>query len=83
MRTLAVQLRLDWSEMDLFGHINNVAYFKYLQAARVHFWEEMGLLQNGKPGQVGPMLASAKCVYALRFLPKRKTFFKQGASQLS
>ena len=38
-----LQLRLDWSEMDLFGHINNVSYFKYIQASRVHYWEQSGI----------------------------------------
>ncbi|MCE3258723.1 MAG: hypothetical protein K0S12_364, partial [Bacteroidetes bacterium] len=32
-----IKIQLDWSEMDLFGHVNNVAYFKYIQAARVNY----------------------------------------------
>jgi len=31
-------IRIDWSEMDLFGHVNNVMYFKYIQASRVNYW---------------------------------------------
>ena len=51
-------LRLDWSEMDLYGHINNVSYFKYGQAARVNFWETIGLTaQDGKSG-LGPSIAA-------------------------
>lgn len=51
-------LRLDWSEQDLYGHINNVSYFKYQQAARVAFWEGVGLTaQDGKSG-LGPALAA-------------------------
>jgi acyl-CoA thioester hydrolase len=51
-------LRLDWSEQDLYGHINNVSYFKYQQAARVAFWEAIGLTaQDGKSG-IGPALAA-------------------------
>ncbi len=26
---IILTLRIDWSEMDLFGHINNVMYAKY------------------------------------------------------
>jgi len=29
--------------MDLFGHVNNVAYFKYVQAARVNYCESVGI----------------------------------------
>lgn len=58
-----LSLRIDWSEMDLFGHVNNVAFLKYVQAARVNFWEhtsiqnELGI--NGK----GPILASVSCQF--------------------
>ena len=41
-----LQLRIDWSELDLFGHVNNVMYFKYIQAARVHFWQAAGIYQQ-------------------------------------
>lgn len=56
-----LSLRLDWSEMDLFGHINNVSYFKYAQAARVNYWETIGLTQLHNDMQIGPMLASTSC----------------------
>jgi acyl-CoA thioester hydrolase len=55
-----LNLRLDWSEMDLFGHINNVSYFKYVQAARVNYWETIGV-NSLKEGGVGPMLLSTSC----------------------
>lgn len=56
-----LQLRLDWSEMDLFGHINNVSYFKFVQASRVNYWETIGLTQLHNSMQIGPMLASTTC----------------------
>ena len=28
-----ITLRIDWSELDLFGHVNNVAFHKYAQTA--------------------------------------------------
>jgi acyl-CoA thioester hydrolase len=54
-------LRLDWSEMDLFGHINNVSYFKYIQASRVNYWESIGLTQLHSEMKLGPILASTSC----------------------
>ena len=38
-----IDIRIDWSEMDLFGHVNNVAYFKYVQASRVNYCETVGI----------------------------------------
>jgi len=56
-----LSLRLDWSEMDLFGHINNVMYFKYIKASRVNYWETMGIAKDFATTKVGPILASTKC----------------------
>ena len=54
-------LRLDWSEMDLFGHINNVSYFKFIQASRVHYWELTGIAASFGETGVGPILLSTGC----------------------
>lgn len=56
-------LRIDWSEMDLFGHVNNVAYFKYVQASRVNYWEVSGLDELFRTQRVGPILLSASCQF--------------------
>src|SRR5688572_26327229 len=56
-----LKLRLDWSEMDLFGHVNNVSYFKYVQASRVNYWEAIGLTQLFQETKVGAILASTGC----------------------
>jgi acyl-CoA thioester hydrolase len=56
-------LRLDWSEMDLFGHINNVAYFKYIQASRVNYWELTGLAASFNETKTGPILLSTGCQF--------------------
>ncbi len=56
-----IKLRLDWSELDSFQHINNVSFFKYIQSARVNFWEVFGINKTHRESNIGPMLASAKC----------------------
>jgi acyl-CoA thioester hydrolase len=56
-------LRLDWSEMDLFGHINNVSYFKFIQASRVHYWELTGLAASFADTRIGPILLSTGCQF--------------------
>jgi acyl-CoA thioester hydrolase len=57
----SLHLRLDWSELDLYGHINNVSYFKYLQASRINYWEQIGMHSLLETGGVGPMLAATQC----------------------
>jgi acyl-CoA thioester hydrolase len=56
-------IRIDWSEMDLFGHVNNVAYFKYIQASRVNYWEVSGLDAMFKENKIGPILLSTGCTF--------------------
>ncbi len=58
---IKLKLRIDWSEMDLFGHVNNVSFFKYMQAARVNYWEVLGLSDSYERTKIGPILASSQC----------------------
>jgi len=56
-----LELRIDWSELDYYGHVNNVSFFKYIQAARVNYWDQIGLTQSHRETNTGPMLVSCKC----------------------
>lgn len=61
--SVKLNIRLDWSEMDLFGHINNVAFMKFVQAGRVNYWEKIGLSKMHEEQKQGPMLASTGCTF--------------------
>lgn len=56
-----LKLRIDWAELDLFGHVNNVMFLKYAQAARLHYWEQIGLYESFKETGIGSMVASVSC----------------------
>lgn len=56
-----LQLRIDWSELDYFGHVNNVSFFKYIQTSRVNYWDRIGLTESHRATNIGPMLASCRC----------------------
>ena len=58
-----LELRIDWSDLDLFGHVNNVAYFKYIQAARVGFCEQVGLTSMNEKGKPGFIIAATNCIF--------------------
>ncbi|MEI8280482.1 MAG: acyl-CoA thioesterase [Bacteroidota bacterium] len=60
---IQLQLRIDWSEIDLFGHVNNVMYFKYIQASRVNYWETIHLTDRLDKDKIGPILASTQCQF--------------------
>lgn len=58
---IELALRIDWSDLDAFGHVNSLSFLRYVQAARVHYWEQIGLYQAFLADRRGPMLASVRC----------------------
>lgn len=73
-----LELRIDWSEIDLFGHVNNVAIFKYVQAARVNYLETIGLMQLQLETKMGPILASTSCQFCKPlFYPGQVTIYSK------
>jgi acyl-CoA thioester hydrolase len=58
-----MKLRIDWADMDLFGHVNNVSFFRYLQASRVNYWEESGMNELFIKEKKGPLLANTSCKF--------------------
>ncbi|RZS99613.1 acyl-CoA thioesterase [Aquimarina brevivitae] len=58
---LSLTLRIDWSEMDTYQHVNNINFMKYMQSARVQFWQVSGLQELYNTTKKGPMLVSTKC----------------------
>lgn len=57
---LELILRIDWSEQDLFGHINNVMISKYVQSARVNLWDKIGLSEMFRSQKIGATVAATK-----------------------
>ena len=61
--------RIDWSDLDLLGHVNNIAFSRFLQAARVEYCGRVGL--EVFPGMTtGPILAASRVQFlAQLFFP--------------
>lgn len=53
-----LELPIDWSDIDAFGHVNNLIILKYAQTARVNYLEAIGLMKSQKEEGKGPILAS-------------------------
>ena len=60
---IQLDIKMDWSEMDLFGHINNVAYFKYVQAARVNYLESVGINTADPENKLSFAVAASSCQF--------------------
>ncbi|MBL0869649.1 MAG: acyl-CoA thioesterase [Phycisphaerales bacterium] len=59
---IVIEIPVAWGEMDAFGHVNNVAYFRYIESSRVAFCTAVGWMPTGSQGQAGvwPILHSAQ-----------------------
>jgi acyl-CoA thioester hydrolase len=58
-----IRLRIDWSELDSFGHVNNLAILRYAQTARLNYMEETGMMRFHEEHDIGPVLASTSCQF--------------------
>lgn len=59
----SIVLKIDWSDLDLFGHVNNVAFFKYIQSARVNYCELIGLTSINESGKLSFIVAAINCTF--------------------
>lgn len=62
MKEFKTEIILAWSDLDLFGHINNVAYFRFIQQARVTVLENLGV-QTNEAGLNSFIVAASSCEF--------------------
>jgi acyl-CoA thioester hydrolase len=58
---LSVPVDMAWGELDAFGHANNVAYFRWLETARMHYLRSIGLTHPDEQEGIGLLLAETRC----------------------
>ncbi len=58
-----IEIPVAWGEMDAFQHVNNVAYYRYFESARIMYSEKLGLHMLKERTGIGPILGSASCKY--------------------
>jgi len=58
---VVIELPVAWGEMDAFGHVNNIVYFRYFESARIAYFEKVGYLGVMEETSIGPILASTRC----------------------
>ena len=58
-----VKIPVAWGDMDAFGHINNIRYFKYFETARIRYFEVVNLADIMNQSSIGPILASTSAKF--------------------
>lgn len=52
---VSIDLPVQWGDMDAFQHVNNVAYLRWFESARIAHFDKAGLF--GRMPALGPILA--------------------------
>ena len=55
------EMKMRWGEMDALAHMNNVAYIRYFEEARVAWFYELDISYDSK--SEGPILGTINCRY--------------------
>jgi acyl-CoA thioester hydrolase len=58
-----VTIPIRYADIDAQRHLNNVAYFTFMEHARVQYLRHTGLWDGSNFGDVGMIVAEAKCTY--------------------
>jgi acyl-CoA thioester hydrolase len=60
---VAIAIPLLWGDHDAFGHVNNLAYLRWCETARVEYLMRVAMWPSLPPVGIGPILASVSCNY--------------------
>jgi len=58
---VVIEIPVAWGEMDAFGHVNNVVYFRYFESGRIAYFKQAGMFEVLDETGIGPILASTRC----------------------
>ena len=54
------RIAVRWGDMDAMGHVNNTVYFRYMEQARINWFETL-VPQSDAWKSVGIVIANASC----------------------
>src|SRR6185369_7724300 len=58
---VVIEIPVAWGEMDAFAHVNNIAYFRYFESARIVYFERIDAMAERERSGCGPILAETYC----------------------
>ncbi len=62
---VTIEIPVAWGDMDAFGHVNNTAYLRWCESARIAYFDRCGVIKTMTERGVGPILAQATVKYVL------------------
>ena len=56
---IVYEQKVAWGDMDAFGHVNNVMYYRYIESARIAYFDRLNVFEQ----DVLTVVASSQCKY--------------------
>ena len=54
-------IAIRWGDLDSVGHVNNTIYFRYMEQARIDWFDSLGYPVG--PREEGPVIINASCTF--------------------
>jgi acyl-CoA thioester hydrolase len=62
---ISCEMPVQWGDMDALGHVNHTRYIRWMETARMVYFNRCGLSEKYKNEGVGPILARIEVDYRL------------------
>lgn len=56
---IVCEQKVAWGDMDAFGHVNNVQYYRYIESARIEYFDALNVFAE----DILTVVASSQCKY--------------------
>ena len=56
---IVYEQKVAWGDMDAFGHVNNVMHYRYIESARIEYFDRLNVFDQ----DVLTVVASSQCKY--------------------
>jgi acyl-CoA thioester hydrolase len=60
---IVVSIPVAWGEMDAYGHVNNIVFFRHFESARIALLDAIDFRDPAHHDGIGPILASTQCKF--------------------
>jgi acyl-CoA thioester hydrolase len=58
-RTMHVDIPVRWGDLDAFNHVNNTVFMRYVEEARIRFFDTLG--DEWLSERIGPVIVNFNC----------------------
>ena len=60
---VSIDVPVAWGEMDAFAHVNNTVFVRWIESARIVYFDRVGMLERMRQDGVGPIQARTEIDY--------------------